>query len=124
MTQEKKAKPRRGKGEGTVFKNKRGTWTSRYKGKEFTGKTKAEAVAKRDEYKLLILTGADASAKLTVAEYGKKYLYYKEQQVKRKKLKNTTYDRLERTFTESNSQQRNCEYLDVESGRHSNSGCH
>lgn len=53
------------------FKNKRGTWTSRYKGKEFTGKTKAEAVAKRDEYKLLILTGADASAKLTVAEYGK-----------------------------------------------------
>ena len=99
MTQEKKAKPRRGKGEGTVFKNKRGTWTSRYKGKEFTGKTKAEAVAKRDEYKLLILTGADASAKLTVAEYGKKYLYYKEQQVKRKKLKNTTYDRLERTFT-------------------------
>ena len=46
MTQEKKAKPRRGKGEGTVFKNKRGTWTSRYKGKEFTGKTKAEAVAK------------------------------------------------------------------------------
>lgn len=99
MTQEKKAKPRRSKGEGTVFKNKRGTWTSRYKGKEFTGKTKAEAIAKRDEYKLLILTGADVSAKLTVTEYGKKYLYYKEQQVKRKKLKNSTYDRLERTFT-------------------------
>ena len=87
MTQEKKQNPWRGKGEGTVFKNKRGTWTSRYKGKEFTGKTKAEAVAKRDEYKLLIPTGADASAKLTVAEYGKKYLYYKRTAGKKKKIK-------------------------------------
>lgn len=33
--------------------------------------------------------------KLTVSEYAEKFLYFKNQQVTRKKLKQTTYDRLE-----------------------------
>ena len=57
MSNETTAKSRRSKGDGTIFKNSKGKWIARYtkKGvttKEFSGKTKAEAKAKLDEYKI------------------------------------------------------------------------
>ncbi len=66
--------------------------------KEFTGKTKMEAKAKLDDYKFLIQIGEANTQNLTIAEYAIKFLYHKEQQVKRKRLKQSTYDRLETTF--------------------------
>lgn len=103
MSNETTAKSRRNKGDGTIFKNSKGKWIARYtkKGvttKEFSGKTKAEAKAKLDEYRFMVLSGEAVNTKLTVAEYSKKFLFYKSQQVLRKKLKQTTYDRIERTF--------------------------
>ena len=99
MPEQKTKKTRRAKGEGSVFKNTtKGGWTARYQGKEFSGKTQREAVSKLNAYKLLVINGEAVSSKLRVDEYGKKFLYFKAQQVKRKTIKETTYDRLERTF--------------------------
>lgn len=103
MANETVIKPRRSKGDGSLFKNNKGRWVARFNQKglptrEFTGKTKTKAKAKLDEYKFLIQTGESVNQKLTVAEYAIKFLYFKEQQVKRKKLKQSTYDRLEATF--------------------------
>ena len=103
MSNQTTTKSRRSKGDGTIFKNSKGKWIARYtkKGvttKEFSGKTKAEAKAKLDEYRFMVLSGEAVNTKLTVAEYSKKFLFYKSQQVLRKKLKQTTYDRIERTF--------------------------
>ena len=103
MSNQTTTKIRRSKGDGTIFKNSKGKWIARYtkKGvttKEFSGKTKAEAKAKLDEYRFMVLSGEAVNTKLTVAEYSKKFLFYKSQQVLRKKLKQTTYNRIERTF--------------------------
>ena len=96
-------KNRRTKGDGTIFKNSRGTWTARfsmkgYPSKEFTGKTKTEAKSKLDQYKILIATGNVNTMKMTFGEYSLRFLHYKSQQVKRQTLKQTTYDRLENIF--------------------------
>ena len=82
MSNETTAKSRRSKGDGTIFKNSKGKWIARYtkKGvttKEFSGKTKAEAKAKLDEYRFMVLSGEAVNTKLTVAEYSKKFLFYK-----------------------------------------------
>lgn len=103
MSNETTAKSRRSKGDGTIFKNSKGKWIARYtkKGvttKEFSGKTKTEAKAKLDEYKFLVQSGEAVNTRLTVGEYSKKFLFFKSQQVIRKKLKQTTYDRIELTF--------------------------
>lgn len=103
MTNEQTAKTRRSKGDGALFKNSKGIWVARfsqkgYPKKEFTGKTKTEAKAKLDQYKLLILSGEAINMKMTVAEYAEKFLFFKSQQVVRKKLKQTTYDRLEEVY--------------------------
>lgn len=92
------SKPRRSKGDGSLFKNSKGKWVARYQGKEFTGNVKGEVKAKMDKYKLLVQNGENVTSKLTVQQYGEKFLHYKEQQVKRGKFKNTSLDRLERTF--------------------------
>lgn len=98
MPNEQKTKTRRSKGDGTIFKNSKGKWVARYQGKEFTGDVKSEVKARMDKYKLLVQTGEACTRKLTVKQYGEKFLYYKEQQNKRGKFKNTSLDRLERTF--------------------------
>lgn len=92
------AKPRRDRGDGSLFKNSKGKWVARYKGKEFTGDVKSEVKAKMDKHKMLVQTGEAVTLMLTVKQYGEKFLYYKEQQVKRGKFKNSSLDRLERTF--------------------------
>lgn len=58
MSNETACVTRRTKGDGTIFQNKKGRWIARYKRKgfppkEFSGKTRAEAQAKMDEYKFL-----------------------------------------------------------------------
>lgn len=103
MANETATKHRRSKGDGSLFKNNKGRWVARFNQKgiparEFTGKTKTEAKAKLDEYKFLIQTGEAVNQKLTISEYAIKFLCFKEQQVKRKKLKQSTYDRLEAIF--------------------------
>lgn len=103
MTNETTTKPRRSKDDGTIFKNSKGRWIARYnrKGmppKEFSGKTKSEVKAKLDEYKFLVQSGEVVSLKLTVEQYATKFLHYKNQQVMRKTLKQTAYDRTESIF--------------------------
>lgn len=103
MANETATKPRRSKGDGTIFKNNKGRWIARYnrKGmppKEFSGKTKAEVKAKLDEYKFLVQSGEVISLKLTLEQYATKFLHYKSQQVVRKTLKQTAYDRTESIF--------------------------
>ncbi len=103
MANETATKPRRSKGDGSIFKNAKGRWIARYtkKGfppKEFSGKTKAEAKAKLDEYKFLVQSGDVINLKLSVGQYAIKFLHYKNQQVLRKKFKQTSYDRLESIF--------------------------
>lgn len=99
-----KHKSRRTKGDGTIFQNKKGRWIARYtkKGqrtKEFSAKTRAEVKRKLDDYKILVITGDIINSKLSLEQYAKKFLLFKRQQVTRKKLKNTTYDRLETIYT-------------------------
>ena len=74
------SKPRRSKGDGSLFKNSKGKWVARYKGKEFTGDVKSEVKARMDKYKILVQTGEAVTRKLTVQQYGEKFLYHKEQQ--------------------------------------------
>lgn len=103
MANETITKPRRSKGDGTIFKNNKGRWIARYprKGmppKEFSGKTKAEVKAKLDNYKYLVQSGEVINLKLSIEQYATKFLHYKSQQVIRGKLKDTAYDRLESIF--------------------------
>lgn len=97
-SKEKPQSKRRDRGDGALFQNSKGKWVARYKGKEFTGDVKSEVKAKMDKYKLLVQTGEAATLNTTVKQYGERFLYYKEQQVKRGKFKNSSLDRLERTF--------------------------
>ncbi len=103
MANETATKPRRSKGDGTIFKNNKGRWIDRCNKagmppKEFSGKTKAEVKAKLDEYKFLAQSREAVCLKLTMEEYSIKFLHYKSQQVMRKNLKQTAYDRTESIF--------------------------
>jgi len=80
------SKPRRSKGDGSLFKNSKGKWVARYKGKEFTGDVKSEVKARMDRYKILVQTGEAVTRKLTVQQYGEKFLYHKEQQNKPRQI--------------------------------------
>ena len=74
MSNETACVTRRTKGDGTIFQNKKGRWIARYKRKgfppkEFSGKTRAEAQAKMDEYKFLVLSGNLVNHLLPLEEY-------------------------------------------------------
>ena len=103
MSNETACVTRRTKGDGTIFQNKKGRWIARYKRKgfppkEFSGKTRAEAQAKMDEYKFLVLSGNLVNHLLPLEEYAVKFLNYKSKQVKRGTIKQATYDRIEDTY--------------------------
>ena len=77
MSNETACVTRRTKGDGTIFQNKKGRWIARYKRKgfppkEFSGKTRAEAQAKMDEYKFLVLSGNLVNHLLPLEEYAVK----------------------------------------------------
>lgn len=103
MSNETACVTRRTKGDGTIFQNKKGRWIARYKRKgfppkEFSGKTRAEAQAKMDEYKFLVFSGNLVNHLLPLEEYAVKFLNYKSKQVKRGTIKQATYDRIEDTY--------------------------
>lgn len=86
MSNETACVTRRTKGDGTIFQNKKGRWIARYKRKgfppkEFSGKTRAEAQAKMDEYKFLVFSGNLVNHLLPLEEYAVKFLNYKSKQV-------------------------------------------
>ena len=97
MSNETACVTRRTKGDGTIFQNKKGRWIARYKRKgfppkKFSGKTRAEAQAKMDEYKFLVLSGNLVNHLLPLEEYAVKFLNYKSKQVKRGTIKQATYN--------------------------------
>ena len=83
---------RRGRGEGSIFKRKDGTWQGavtigytdegKQKRKTVYGKTQAEARAKLDEIKQQVISGTFTDTKLIVKAYLEHWLKEKERQVK------------------------------------------
>ena len=73
---------RRSKGDGSIFKNKRGGWTARYRkkglpDKEFSAPTKGEAKKLLDEWKVKIAIQDAITSNIKVCDYAQKYLYRK-----------------------------------------------
>lgn len=94
---------RRSKGDGTIFPNKRGGWTARYvkKGlptKEFTASTKGEAKKLLDDWKIKVAVQDAITTNIKLYEYAEKYLFRKSLSVEAGKFKQTSYDRIERTY--------------------------
>ena len=94
---------RRSKGDGTIFKNKRGGWTSRYvkKGlppKEFNASTKGEAKKLLDDWKIKVAVQDAITTNIKVYQYAEKYLFRKSLSVEAGKFKQASLDRLERTY--------------------------
>lgn len=94
---------RRSKGDGSIFKNKKGVWVSRYvqKGmppKEFTGKSKGEAKQKLDDWKVKIAIQDAVTSNIKICDYAEKYMYRKQLSVDIGRYKQTSLDRVERTY--------------------------
>ena len=85
------------------FKNKRGGWTARYRkkglpDKEFTAPTKGEAKKLLDEWKVKIAIQDAITSNIKVCDYAQKYLYRKSLYVEAGIFKQSSLDRLERTY--------------------------
>jgi len=85
------------------FKNKRGGWTARYvkKGlpaKEFTGDTKTEVKEKLDDWKVKVSVQDAITTNVKVSEYAKKFLFRKTLAVEAGQYKQSSLDRIERTY--------------------------
>ena len=94
---------RRSKGDGTIFKNTKGVWISRYvkKGfppKEFHASTKAEAKKMLDDWKVKVATQDAISTNIKVYQYAEKYLFRKSLSVDAGRYKQSSLDRLEHTY--------------------------
>lgn len=94
---------RRSKGDGSIFKNKRGGWTARYRkkglpDKEFSAPTKGEAKKLLDEWKVKIAIQDAITSNIKVCDYAQKYLYRKSLYVEAGIFKQSSLDRLERTY--------------------------
>lgn len=94
---------RRSKGDGSIFPNKRGGWTSRYvkKGlppKEFTALTKGEAKKLLDDWKVKVAVQDAITTNIKICDYAEKYLFRKSLSVEAGKYKQTSLDRIERTY--------------------------
>lgn len=103
MSDNATTKKRGKRGEGSIYKNADGTWTAKfnqkgYERKEWTRRTKAAAKAELDAYKELVRSGNLISLSLTFDEYAKKFLKFKEAQVNRGRLKNTSFDSIEKNY--------------------------
>lgn len=94
---------RRSKGDGSIFKNKRGSWTARYRkkglpDKEFNAPTKGEAKKLLDEWKVKIAIQDAITTNIKVCDYAQKYLFRKLLCVEAGNYKQSSLDRLERTY--------------------------
>lgn len=95
---------RRSKGDGSIFPNKRGGWTARYRkkglpDKEFNARTKGEAKKLLDEWKVLVAIEDAVTTNIKIDQFAKKYMFRKELAVEAKKLKQSSLDRIEQTYT-------------------------
>ena len=91
---------RRSKGDGSLFPNKRGGWTARYRkkglpDKEFNAPTKGEAKALLDDWKIKVAIQDAITSNIKVQDYANKYLFRKSLMVEAGKFKQTSLDRLE-----------------------------
>ena len=73
---------RRSKGDGSLFPNKRGGWTARYRkkglpDKEFNAPTKGEAKALLDDWKIKVAIQDAITSNIKVQDYANKYLFRK-----------------------------------------------
>ena len=94
---------RRSKGDGSIFQNKRGGWTARYRkkglpDKEFNARTKTEAKKMLDDWKVLVAIEDAVTTNIKIDQYAQKYLFRKELAVEAKKYKQSSLDRIERTY--------------------------
>lgn len=94
---------RRSKGDGSIFKNKKGGWTARYRkkglpDKEFNAPTKGEAKKLLDEWKVKIAIQDAITTNIKVCDYAQKYLFRKLLYVEAGNYKQSSLDRLERTY--------------------------
>ncbi len=94
---------RRAKGDGALFPNKRGGWTARYRkkglpDKEFNAPTKREAKALLDDWKVKVAIQDAITSNIKIQDYANKYLFRKYLMVKAGKFKQTSLDRLEKTY--------------------------
>ncbi|OLA01249.1 MAG: hypothetical protein BHV95_01530 [Clostridiales bacterium Nov_37_41] len=94
---------RRSKGDGSLFPNKRGGWTARYRkkglpDKEFNAPTKGEAKALLDDWKIKVAIQDAITSNIKVQDYANKYLFRKSLMVEAGKFKQTSLDRLEKTY--------------------------
>lgn len=92
---------RRSKGDGSLFPNKRGGWTARYRkkglpDKEFNAPTKGEAKALLDDWKIKVAIQDAITSNIKVQDYANKYLFRKSLMVEAGKFKQTSLDRLEK----------------------------
>lgn len=94
---------RRSKGDGSIFPNKRGGWTARYRrkglpDKEFNATTKGEVKKMLDDWKVKVAVQDAITSNIKVADYAEKYLYRKSLSVEAGKYKQSSFDRIERTY--------------------------
>ena len=91
---------RRSKGDGSIFPNKRGGWTARYRrkglpDKEFNATTKGEVKKMLDDWKVKVAVQDAITSNIKVADYAEKYLYRKSLSVEAGKYKQSSFDRIE-----------------------------
>lgn len=94
---------RRSKGDGSIFPNKRGGWTARYRkkglpDKEFNARTKSEVKKMLDDWKVLVAIEDAITTNIKIEQFAQKYLFRKELAVEAKKYKQSSLDRIERTY--------------------------
>lgn len=94
---------RRSKGDGSIFPNKRGGWTARYRrkglpDKEFNASTKGEVKKMLDDWKVKVAIQDAITSNIKVSDYAEKYLYRKSLSVEAGKYKQSSFDRIERTY--------------------------
>lgn len=94
---------RRSKGDGSIFPNKRGGWTARYRrkglpDKEFNASTKGEVKKMLDDWKMKVALQDAITSNIKVSDYAEKYLYRKSLSVEAGKYKQSSLDRIERTY--------------------------
>ena len=92
---------RRSKGDGSLFPNRRGGWTARYRkkrlpDKEFNAPTKGEAKALLDDWKIKVAIQDAITSNIKIQDYANKYLFRKSLIVEAGKFKQTSLDRLEK----------------------------
>ena len=90
---------RRAKGDGSIFPNKKGGWTARYRkkglpDKEWTAKTKSEVKKLLDDWKVKVAVEDAITSNIKAEKYAEKYLFRKSLEVDAGTLKDTTLDRL------------------------------